>query len=164
MNTRRCVKTVKNRSRIAFKNRRIPPNSSIMKAFKIFFSFALFFAVFAGGLTFYYTHVSTFELSSKSPGKPSQKRTQELPKIISQVESIPNEPSALFNDPAINQAWGLKKSDAARAWSITQGSRDIIVAVIDTGLADHEDIMDNRWENAGEIGLDSKGRDKRTPR
>ncbi len=76
---------------------------------------------------------------------------------------IKNEPSALFNDPAIKQAWGLKKSDAGRAWSITKGSKDIIVAVIDTGIdVNHEDLKSNLWKNPGETGLDSKGRDKAT--
>lgn len=88
-------------------------------------------------------------------------RSLEDSKITSKVEKIENEPSALFNDPAIAQAWGLKKSDAARAWSLTKGSRQIVVAVIDTGIdINHEDLKNNFWKNPGESGIDSKGRDK----
>ncbi|MBX9767164.1 MAG: S8 family serine peptidase, partial [Bdellovibrionales bacterium] len=50
-----------------------------------------------------------------------------------------------------------------KAWTITQGSRDIKVAVIDTGCdMKHPDLLANYWKNAGEIGFDSKGRDKAT--
>ena len=70
------------------------------------------------------------------------------------TELVKDEPSALFNDPAINQAWGLKRSDAARAWSVSQGSRDITVAIIDTGIdIHHEDLEANLWNNPGETGL-----------
>lgn len=86
-------------------------------------------------------------------------------KITSKTEIIENEPSALFNDPAIHQAWGLKKSDAARAWSVSKGNRDIIVAVIDTGAdVKHEDLDENIWKNPGETGTDAKGRNKATNR
>ena len=45
-----------------------------------------------------------------------------------------------MNDSAIQKNWGLMgtngKSDirAARAWEISKGSRDIVVAIIDTGI------------------------------
>ncbi|MFP5519844.1 MAG: S8 family peptidase [Bdellovibrionia bacterium] len=88
-------------------------------------------------------------------------RSLEDSKITSKTKKVSDEPSALFNDPAINQAWGLKKADAARAWSVTKGSREIVVAVIDTGIdVKHEDIKNNLWKNPGETGKDSSGRDK----
>ncbi len=133
---------------------------------KIVLSITGLFFLFALTLTFYYTQVSTLDLSSKSPKKNAKKqdeRSFDPGNISSQLDSISNEPSALFNDPAINQAWGIKKSDAARAWSITQGSREVIVAVIDTGIdVKHEDIFENLWINKGEVGKDAKGRDKTT--
>ncbi|MBL7545904.1 MAG: S8 family serine peptidase [Bdellovibrionaceae bacterium] len=90
-------------------------------------------------------------------------REFEKSEVISKTDKVENEPSALFNDPAIKQAWGLKKSDAARAWKVTKGSKDIIVAVIDTGIdIHHEDLKDNLWKNPGEIGLDKNGKDKST--
>jgi thermitase len=84
-------------------------------------------------------------------------------KIAKSTETVENEPSVLFNDPAISQAWGLKKTDASRAWAITKGSKKIVVAVIDTGAdIHHEDLDTNIWVNPGESGKDSKGRDKAT--
>lgn len=90
-------------------------------------------------------------------------RDIELGEVKDQTTKVIDEPSALFNDPAIKQAWGLKKSDAARAWSVTQGSSDVIVAVIDTGIdINHEDLKNNLWVNPGETGLDKNGRNKAT--
>lgn len=93
--------------------------------------------------------------------KSQEKRELELGLVKDQTTSVINEPSALFNDPAIKQAWGLKKSDAARAWSITQGNKNTIIAVIDTGIDErHEDLKNNLWTNPGETGVDAKGRNK----
>lgn len=107
-------------------------------------------------------------LSTRSTNATTKKGTQasrqfEKSEVISKQDKVENEPSALFNDPAIKQAWGLKKSDAARAWKVTKGSKDIIVAVIDTGIdINHEDLKENIWSNPGEIGLDKNGKDKAT--
>lgn len=93
--------------------------------------------------------------------KKGDKRNLELGQVKDLTDKVIDEPSALFNDPAIKQAWGLKKSDAARAWSVTQGSADTIIAVIDTGIDEfHEDLKTNLWTNPGESGKDDKGRDK----
>ncbi len=44
---------------------------------------------------------------------------------------------------------------------MSQGSRDIVVAVIDTGVdATHPDLKNNLWVNKGETGKDKRGRDK----
>jgi subtilisin family serine protease len=46
----------------------------------------------------------------------------------------------------------------ARAWGITTGSRDVVVAIIDDGFFyNHEDLRDNIWQNPGETGLDAQG-------
>lgn len=93
-------------------------------------------------------------------GKPTV-RELEKSEVISKQDKVENEPSALFNDPAIKQAWGLKKSDAARAWKVTHGSKNVLVAVIDTGIdIHHEDLKENLWKNPGESGTDKKGKDK----
>lgn len=90
-------------------------------------------------------------------------RDLELGSVKDKSAEVVNEPSALFNDPAIKQAWGLKKSDAGRAWSVTRGSRNVIVAVIDTGIdIQHEDLKNNLWKNPGEVGLDTSNKDKST--
>jgi thermitase len=75
------------------------------------------------------------------------------------------EESVLLNDPFIKEKWGLTRTNAHKAWEISQGSKDIIVAVIDTGTdIRHKDLSENLWVNAGEIGLDRNGNDKATNR
>ncbi len=99
----------------------------------------------------------------KKSGKFVEGRELEDSVILNQTDNIKDEPSALFNDPAIAQAWGLKKASAGKAWAITKGNRKIVVAIIDTGVdVNHEDLKTNLWKNAGESGLDSRGRDKAT--
>lgn len=69
--------------------------------------------------------------------------------------------NVLINDPNMSEKWGLKLTNSKAAWNLTKGSKDIIVAVIDTGIdIKHEDLKDNLWVNKGESGRDSKGRDK----
>ncbi|HYN44928.1 MAG TPA: NosD domain-containing protein [Candidatus Limnocylindrales bacterium] len=73
------------------------------------------------------------------------------------------------NDPRFNELWGMNNTgqtggtpdadiDAPQAWDISTGSKEVIVAVIDTGVDHtHEDLAGNMWANPGEIpgnGLD----------
>ncbi len=76
--------------------------------------------------------------------------------LIRPAETVPN-------DEFFNLIWGLSnKGDnsgtagadigAARAWDITQGSQDVVVAVTDTGAdLSHPDLAPNAWVNAGEV-------------
>ncbi len=94
--------------------------------------------------------------SSREPG-----RYQELGKLTQIVKEVKNEQSVVFNDPAMVSKWDLEKTDALKAWSISQGSRQIVVAVIDTGCdVNHEDLKSNIWNNPGETGLDPIGKNK----
>ena len=138
---------------------------------KVSFGLALFFGLFIGALALNYSTESELDFSSlKSPQrsessarKSNEERIFEASQVTSKTLKVEDEPSALFNDPAISQAWGLKKSDAARAWTVSRSSHDIVVAVIDTGIdVKHEDLRNNLWKNPGETGLDSHGRDKAT--
>lgn len=141
-----------------------------MQSLKLTFGIAVFFSLFLGGLALIYSvdgQWDSGEYSSfagkKLAIKKNPLREFEPSKITGQQNEVENEPSALFNDPAVSQAWGLKKSDAARAWGITRGSRDIVVAIIDTGIdINHEDLKNNIWTNPGETGLDKNGKDKAT--
>ncbi|WLD58621.1 S8 family serine peptidase [Salinispirillum sp. LH 10-3-1] len=51
------------------------------------------------------------------------------------------------NDPQYQQQWHLYEPaggiNAPAAWSITTGSNDVVVAVLDTGIRPHADLVDN---------------------
>jgi len=54
-------------------------------------------------------------------------------------------------------------ANVARAWTISTGSRAIVVALLDDGFFyDHEDLKGNIWTNPGESGPDATGHPKET--
>lgn len=63
------------------------------------------------------------------------------------------------NDPMLDEQWYLPQIRAEQAWDATTGSRDVIVAVLDSGIdLDHPDLEGNIWTNEDEIagdGLDN---------
>lgn len=81
------------------------------------------------------------------------------------------------NDPLFGQLWGEENSgqaiagtagsadadiDAPEAWDVTTGNDEVVVGVVDSGVAyDHPDLAPNIWTNAGEVGggRESNGRD-----
>ncbi len=88
-----------------------------------------------------------------------------IPKIM--TPSPDEEVKVILNDPSIKKNWGLMgtggQSDikANKAWDITLGDGEKIVAIVDTGIdVNHPDLADNMWKNPGEVGLDAKGNDK----
>ncbi|MGZ3691396.1 MAG: S8 family peptidase [Pseudobdellovibrio sp.] len=127
---------------------------------------AVFAVIFVAAIYFSFgnnsdTNNQLRETQSTKKSKKISDRDMELGLVKDQTDKVVDEPSALFNDPAIKQAWGLKKSDAARAWSVSQGNKNTIVAIIDTGIdVNHEDLKNNIWTNPGESGLDAQGHDK----
>jgi subtilisin family serine protease len=79
---------------------------------------------------------------------------------------------AMPSDPSFGSLWGLHNTgqssgledadiDAPEAWSLSTGSRDVIVGVIDSGIDHfHPDLSANMWTNPGEIpgnGIDDDG-------
>ena len=93
------------------------------------------------------------------------------PNYIYTINKIPN-------DPDLKKLWGLKNSGLAdkdgtsgisgvdvgaeKAWDITTGSKDVVVAVIDTGVDyTHPDLKNNAWVNEaeknGKAGKDDDG-------
>ena len=92
--------------------------------------------------------------------------------IANRLEHDPSvryvEPNAVYstttipNDPLFSKLYGLNNTgqtagtpdadiDAPEAWDVTTGSRDVTIAVIDTGVDfSHSDLAQQQWVNAGE--------------
>ena len=78
------------------------------------------------------------------------------PNYIVQVDVTPNDPRyrELYGLRNTGQTGGTPGADigAESAWGVTTGSRDVVVAVIDSGIDyDHPDLAANIFVNAGEI-------------
>ncbi|MDE5077796.1 MAG: S8 family serine peptidase, partial [Trichodesmium sp. St2_bin6] len=67
------------------------------------------------------------------------------------------------NDSSFGSLWGLNNTgsnggisdadiDAPEAWDTQKGNKDVVVAVVDTGVDyNHPDLASNMWKNTGEI-------------
>lgn len=72
-------------------------------------------------------------------------------------ESLENKEllSVTPNDIRINDQWALQSISAYQAWQYGTGSKDIVVAIIDSGIdLNNQDIKNNLWVNPGEIAGD----------
>lgn len=78
------------------------------------------------------------------------------------IESLENKTllSVVPNDPLVNNQWALRNMSAFGAWNYSTGSKDVVVAIIDSGIdLNHQDLVDNLWTNPGEIpgdGIDNE--------
>ncbi|MFM8472145.1 MAG: hypothetical protein ACKOBV_01335, partial [Candidatus Kapaibacterium sp.] len=71
--------------------------------------------------------------------------------------------SLVPNDPRYGTQYAMTKIQAAQAWDISTGSASVVIADVDSGVDfEHEDLAGNLWNNPGETGNDSNGKDKRT--
>ena len=73
-----------------------------------------------------------------------------------QVEGVSLEPDTH------SKLWGIRQVKAPQAWSVTRGSQDVVVAVVDTGVDfEHPALKQNMWSNLaelnGEAGVDDDG-------
>ena len=59
--------------------------------------------------------------------------------------------SKTANDPRLKDLWGMTQIEAPAAWDKTTGSKKVVVAVVDDGVAlDHPDLAPNLWTNPDE--------------
>ncbi len=102
----------------------------------------------------------------------AMKEYQKNPRVkyveFNEILHIMNTP----NDPGLSSLWAMNNTGqtggtpgidigALRAWDLTTGSSNVVVAVIDTGVDyNHPDLAANIWTNPGEIagnGIDDDG-------
>jgi len=105
-------------------------------------------------------------------------RLGRMPEVVYVEPNYLYKPQVTPSDPAFDRMWFLDNQgqsvngtagtpgadiSAPAAWEIETGSSQVIVAVIDSGVAmDHPDIRNNIWINPGEIpgnGIDDDGND-----
>jgi len=76
---------------------------------------------------------------------------------------IPIERTSINPSPVTLDAAAGIDPDITRAWTISTGSRKVVVAVLDDGFFyNHEDLAGNIWTNPGESGPDASGHPKET--
>jgi subtilisin family serine protease len=89
-----------------------------------------------------------FEIRLDDPVNPSERRRDSA--------TVPSR-LGIPNDPQFNEQWALNNTgqnggkanahiDALKAWAKTQGSEEVVVAVLDTGVDyNHRDLVANMW-------------------
>jgi subtilisin family serine protease len=75
--------------------------------------------------------------------------------------SISDLPGTLPDDKMLKEQHHLGRTHAVEAWGLSTGSRNVIVAVSDTGVnMEHPDLKNQIWTNPGEVpgdGIDNDG-------
>ncbi|TSD05572.1 MAG: peptidase S8/S53 subtilisin kexin sedolisin, partial [Parcubacteria group bacterium Athens0714_12] len=67
----------------------------------------------------------------------------------------------LPNDPKFSEQKALNDIKITQAWDMTRGSKDVVIAVLDSGVdIAHLDLKNNIWINKGEIPNDGIDNDK----
>lgn len=93
--------------------------------------------------SFYYLQ---YRENNRSPDRVSQKRSL----ILGQPNFITPQEENL--EKHVEKQWSLKDIEILKAWKETKGQRDIVVAVIDTGIYEgHPCLKRNLWRNKKEI-------------
>ncbi len=103
----------------------------------------------------------TIEASPRSTLYIAQLNLTELEELKSNPSILSIEPNCRIqiaasevipNDTLYSQQWALQSIRASQGWSVTQGSRNIVVAVSDTGVDyTHPDLQNQMWRNETEI-------------
>ncbi len=102
--------------------------------------------------------------------QPSASKSKPVKKIFQRKISIgepkvtkapQKEVHVIMNDPLMKKKWDLQKTNVKEAWlKFSKGNRNIVVAVIDTGIdVNHPDLKANIWKNPKEIPGNNKDDD-----
>lgn len=122
----------------------------------------------AGGqIVQYYDRVNTalIQLANGSDVQVAINRWKAFPEVRFAEPNLIYAPFRVPNDPLFNDQYGLHNFgqipffgtpdadiDAPEAWDITVGSRNVVVAVLDSGIdVGHPDFVGNLFVNTGEI-------------
>ncbi len=101
---------------------------------------------------------NTYVVKTKTDSKSAAKLLEDDPRVKYAEPNYILSTSATPNDTTYSDQWHLPKIDAPAAWNITQGSTNVVIAVVDTGVDwDHPDLAGNIWSNSDEVadGTDS---------
>jgi len=78
---------------------------------------------------------------------------------------IPIERTSIKSSPVILEAKAGIDCGVTKAWTISTGNRNVVVAILDDGFFyNHQDLQGNIWANPGESGPDATGHAKATNR
>jgi subtilisin family serine protease len=84
------------------------------------------------------------------------RRLEANPDVRFAQPNITYRATAVGPDPGL-PLWNLDKIRAPQAWAVTHGSPSVTVAVVDSGIADHDDLDDNVNRGAGRDFVDTPG-------
>jgi subtilisin family serine protease len=87
--------------------------------------------------------------SNESVGDLIDRLKEDSDEIIIEPNYIRAWSATIPNDPGFYIQWELEDIDAPEAWDIFTGSKDVLVAVLDSGIAyNHPDLADNMWDGS----------------
>ncbi|MBQ7560638.1 MAG: S8 family serine peptidase [Synergistaceae bacterium] len=86
-----------------------------------------------------FVHVHSDSLTTEELINELKKRDD----VISASPNKINRPLARPNDEFYGDLWALERMNCPAAWDITTGSEDIYIAVMDSGVCKHPDLLDN---------------------